>query len=240
MAQGDAAVLAVERKNAEHRASGERVGLLTGFCLAGWHEGTRPKTRTGEPVKTCPLFLDCPCKCHIDLDELFALSERPRELVTNPDYQPVITHNVIRPTVTAPSILSGDTVQAGVIVSPAPGIVPGEKVKEFSDTKSGRIQRGQLEYWTKAAIDVWVIEYGTQPEGRRPACTPTWICEQISLAEGIAPPLTGGVNHIFRRWEELGIATFGGKPTRFCAYTQEAIELGIDRMRDRVKSGLAF
>lgn len=233
-----------------------KLRLVTGLCLAGWHEGGRPRTRCscpkgkehkpdceGAPIKTCAMHETCPCKCHSDLDELFALSGKPRELVVNPDYVPVTTHHLfVRPTVAAPSILSGETVEKGAVISPLPGVVPGEAVKEFSDTKSGRLAHGQLEYWVKQAIDVWVIE--THTGQRMPPCTPSWIAEQISIAEGIAEPQLGGINHIFRRWEEIGIAKFETKPARFAAYTDEAIEKGIDRMRDAAsrakKNAMAF
>lgn len=233
----DRASIVQHRRNLELIAAKERLPLKTGFCLAGFHEGSKPKNREGDGIKTCDQYETCPCKCHTDLDELFELSGKVRELVTNPFYKPVIGQHLVQPTVLAAGVLSGEQNDPDAIVSPAPGIVPGEKAKEFAETPSGRWARGQLEHFVKAAIDVWVVEGVAEglPNDRRIPCTPQWIATQVSEMQGVAEPELGGVNSVLSRWKTQGIATTAEKPFRFVGYTAEAIEQGMDRMRDKAK-----
>lgn len=233
----DKVTLVQKERDLKLAASGQKYPLRSGLCLAGFHEGSKPTNREGLGVKTCENYLLCPCSCHSDMDELFELSGKAREAVTNPLYKPVINRNLLPPTVIAPSVISGGEVRAGELISPAPGVVPGDVVREFSDTPTGRAARGQLESFVKAVTDEWTIENyatGTPVEKQLP-CTLNYISDRISEMQGVAPPQLGGINSVLQRWVEQGIAVISFKPTRFSAYTADAIEYGMEYLRERAR-----
>ena len=205
----------------------------TGFCGIGLCEGTKPKSFTGKPMKTCPMYLTCPCSCHKQLHMLYKLSEMPRQLVENPEWQPEprtfwmpsddpswdIAHSSSPSESTAPVIIE----------SPAPDRVPATVARSFGTTATGRAARGQLEYWVKEMCDVWLIETYESP------CTPAWISSEIARKEAIDPPSVGAINAVFERWVKLGFALVEKKPTRFIKYTDEGLQLGLDAMKARSK-----
>lgn len=209
-------------------AEGKRRPLKTGACFAGWHEGSKPHTRDGEPVKTCELYKVCPCQCHLDMDELYEMSGQERILIDNPEYHRVVGNISTYTLIETPGIMDVNAViPANVLVSPAPGIVPGALIKEFTPTPTGRFARGEVEFLVKSCTDTWVIE------NDRHLCTPSYIADNIAKLYGIEPPQLGSIAGVFNKWKDIGFATVEQGPARFSGYTADAIEMGLDRMHER-------
>lgn len=204
--------------------------MITGFCSSGWHEGDEATNYAGKPAPTCKFYLTCPCKCHVELDKMFNMAEKMRELVNRSEYVPDLGGFVI-PEWSAYHMSSSDndTDTPPVLESPAPGIVPASLARDFGPTATGRAARGELESWVKSKCDEWKIEEYQFD------CTPKWIAEEISTDLGIKAPSVGAISAVFERWEKLGFAKVGKKPTRFFDYTEDGIKLGLDKMKANAK-----
>lgn len=222
-------------RNADLVKEGKRWPLKTGACLAGWHEGSRPRCH-GEPVKTCDAYQLCPCECHTQIDELFQLQGKPREVVLNPDYQPKLhAHLFAEECIVPDGIVVNQS--PGELICLAPGLVPAHLVRKFGTTPSGRFARGELEIKVKEVVDAWTVEreFSDRDEFGSPQiepCTPPYVANEISKATGTKVAF-GGVNSVFNRWKEMDIALFADHPYRLIAYTPAAIELGYDRLKER-------
>jgi hypothetical protein len=218
-------------------AYGKKVkNLKTGMCAVGWCEGTRPTTPSGKKPKTCLNWQTCACKCHAELTKMFEMSGMERIAVENPEYVPFhrtwwMPGDDEHDTVHTSASLSTDSVPVAPIMyeSPAPGVLPAVRVRDFGQTATGRAARGELELWVKQVCDVFVVDGWPNP------CTPAAISEQIGKDQGINPPSTGAVDAVLKRWVTLGFAVTGSKPTRFLSYTPEGIEMGLDRMKEKAK-----
>lgn len=233
MTYHDVASNASATKIAALKADGKRLPLKTGLCLAGWHEGSKPRTRDGRPIKTCPMFDSCPCQCHRDLDEIFELSGKPRELVENLDYVPVRSSVVAYEVIEAPGMFDSETVvPEGALITVAPGLVPAHKERIFPPTPSGRLARGQADYLTLSATDAWVVE--SQFSERMEQCTAQWVHDFVLKETALELDVTT-VIAVWKRWIEIGIARVEQNPIRFVGYTPEAIERGFEPMVDAWK-----
>lgn len=202
----------------------------TGFCINGWHEGDKAVDWKGAPVPTCTHYMKCPCSCHGELDRLFEITGRERILVESSGYEP--PHRTwwmpSDDPLPALSTVNGAPVTE-LLESPDPTRIPATLRPAFKPTPTGRAARGELELWVKEWCDIWLVDESTSP------CTPAWLSEKIARDKAIDPPSIGAISAVFVRWEKLGFAVFKKKPTRFVGYTQEGIELGLDKLKARVK-----
>jgi hypothetical protein len=215
------------------------TGIITGFCGMGQHEGTRPKSYLGNPMKTCERIIhdptgkpkwNCACKCHTDLDKLFEMSGMDRVIQVNPEYQPVKI-NVILPTIEerAARFKAKDIVPPRVVESPLPDRVPATIERVFTPTSTGRAARGELELWVKKECDQWILD---KPED---SCTPAYISERIAEKQGIKAPSVGAISAVFDRWTALGYALIAKKPTRFVGYMPDGVKYGLEGLKDRAR-----
>lgn len=208
--------------------------LKTGFCYNGWHEGSKAVDWRGNPVPTCEMFTTCPCDCHTQLGKLFEMTDSERILVSVSGYVADKGDFVMPdPSIVASRYNAEDDTPPVLVESPAPDRVPATLARSYAPTASGRAARGELESWVKRHCDVWLIEYDGQYEDN--PCTPTYLANEIARAEGINPPSVGAISAVFDRWTKLGFAVTAKKPTRFVRYTDEGIELGLERMKDNAK-----
>lgn len=215
----------------------EKTGTLTGFCGMGQHEGSKPRSPSGLPMKTCMRVYHyrektwhCGCKCHVELDRMFQMMDMERYVEENPEYVPV------KPTWQMPTLdervalsIERRTTPTIRIESVMPTHVPATVSRVFTPTVSGRAGRGQLELWVKQACDRWIVD---KPES---SCTPQWISDQIVVVEDIKPPSVGAINAVFERWTKLNFALVGRKPVRFVGYTDEGVKHGLDGLKIRAK-----
>lgn len=208
---------------------GKKLPIKTGFCLAGWHEATRPRDRFDQPVPTCDKWQTCPCDCHVSITQFYKESGKERVVHSNPDYTPVESPVNIFELVEAPSLLADVELPSHVMVSPAIGVVPGAVVKQFNKTPSGRAARGQLEAMVKEVTDTWVIENDRHP------CTPDYVSAEIAKLHKIDAPNPVGIHAVFRRWEKMNFATIEVKPVRFTGYTDEGVQRGLNVLKDSTK-----
>lgn len=208
----------------------------SGFCSIGHHEGGRYPGPSGKLNKTCTFYETCSCDdptCHKFFDRMFEQTGLPRQAVDNSGYEPERINFVLpEPTILlAPSILDNTPVGnlPGTLESVAPGLVPPRKRRSFEPTQSGRAARGQLEDQVNDVCSTWVVEE------YKMLCSPAYISEEIGRKEGIKPPSTGAITAVFGKWERIGYAVIGRKPTRFLSFTEAAIEHGLDWLKDRAK-----
>lgn len=219
----------------------EHMATRTGICSTGGHEGIRYLSWRGNPMPTCTSWKICGCECHDTYTEMFKLSQMPRQAVDNSGYIPDRGDYVMptfeeRIAAHQASIIT-PTDAPRVIESPAPAVVPATIARPFAPTPTGRSARGELEFWVKEACDIWLVEYPTPPQQQARPCTPPYVSGEIGRKYGIKPPSVGAVDAVWRRWEVLGFAVIGRKPTRFTAYTPEGIEHTLEGLKERAKRG---
>jgi len=195
--------------------------LKTGQCTAGWHEGTKPKTRFGDPIQVCRMWQQCPCDCHASITEMFTMAQSERELLDNPDYMP-------KP---PPYYMPVFGVDYG-IPKPAPARVSldgstSEGTSPYgSDTSTG--SRGALE---AAVLDICQSLEPSLDE----IYTTKWIAEQVADKFSCNPPSTGAIQAVLERWTKIDFAIMGKKPVRFIAITPEGEKDGLELMKARAK-----
>ena len=195
-----------------------RHKILSGYCSMGLCEGTKPKSASGKALRTCHWWLECPCKCHADIDEMFESMGMERKLMSNPEYSPDMG-NFIMPdpfdeTLEKPFVKKGgpiDTERVGTQGLNSDRILSGEV---FAPTVSGRRAKGQLEYQVLEACNKAVVNWPEEIE-----ITPKRIAEYIANREGIEPPSTGAIDAVWNRWVKMKFAEKGSKPVRFLGFT---------------------
>lgn len=207
--------------------------LKTGYCYDGLHEGTKPKSYSGKPMKTCEFWLTCPCDCHEMITRMFEESGMERILLDNPEYKPVkspfwMPNPLDKPLDLRPSNGSGP--QTRTVIEPAiPGATPARIAASYAPTPSGRSARGELESRVQEACDDWVA---LNPEDK---CTPEYVSEYIAEAYDTTPPSVGAVHSVFMRWQALGFAFVEKKPVRFLGYTPDGVQYGLERLKIKTK-----
>lgn len=204
---------------------------ITGFCGIGCHEGTKPKSFSGKPMKTCTYWQTCSCSCHKMITRMFEETGLSRIPVENPEYVPVKSNFVMpeRQIVIAAPILSNSApvLPPETLESVAPGIVPPTNRATYGPTQSGRAARGELEHWVEDTCSTWVVEQEQQ------SCTPVYISEEIAKKQGIRTPSTGAITAVLERWVLIGFAKIERKPIRFVGFTEDAIKYGLEEMKSR-------
>lgn len=197
-----------------------RTKMLSGFCGNAHCEGTKPRSPSGLAVKTCPLYLTCPCKCHAEIDEMFRIAEEDRILIENPEYVPP-DNGVLRKMLEE---IRQEAAQLRRIESNGESSLPNvldpdindEEIlsgKAFRPTISGIRARGQLEYQVFAmCVEAWK----EWPEGL--PITPKIVAEFISAHENLQPPSTGAIQAVWIRWENMNFASFNKKPVEFTGF----------------------
>jgi hypothetical protein len=204
---------------------------LSGFCGMGHHEGTKPRSPSGKPMKVCIAWQICKCPCHETLNEMYKMSEIPREVHENPEYvsfertwyMPVfgVDYGMDR------DALAGDTLDDTGQQQRHGSGTPGHRT--FDPTPSGRAARGQLEDQVLEVVTEWNIDPGTD------LCTPTFVAWDIARFNQIEEPSTGAIGAVFDRWQEYGFAVIERKPVRFMGFTEEGEQRGLEYMKAKYK-----
>lgn len=183
------------------------------------------------------MWLECPCQCHKDIDEMFELMGMERKLMSNPEYSPDMgnfimpdpfDHSLETPHRERRGPLAPDRVRTGPINSDR--ILSGEV---FAPTVSGRRAKGQLEYQVLEACNKAVTNWPEEIE-----ITPKRIAEYIANREGIELPSTGAIDAVWNRWVKMLFAEKGSKPVRFLGFTNgttQTIE-DLERVKYKFKS----
>lgn len=198
------------------------ASITTGFCEAGLHEGKRPKDREGRPLRTCPFWEACNCKCHADLNELYKMTDTPRVLVENPEYMPLVnTFWMPSPEdyASVPEAAPDVDEKGGVLVAP----------KVVAVTPTGRTNRGGLEYLVQRECLLWL----DQPAATH--CTPRYLSDEIARTEKMKAPSLGAVDAVLKRWVACGYAIVEKSPTRFVGLTEEGRAKGLEHMKALAK-----
>lgn len=200
--------------------------VLTGFCGIGACEGTRPRSKSGQPLKTCPFDSShCKCMCHADIDELYKSQDIQRIQIHNPEYVKT------RSPYTMPSVQEimaarqeREDVPKARIINEGQTILESAPVS-FEPTPDGKRQRGQLEEEVLAVCTAFV-----KGELEHELLTPVLIGLEI---DSDSPPSSGAINAIFSRWSDMGFAHIEKKPLRFAGFTIEGLTLGVAVLREK-------
>lgn len=226
----------------------------TGHCHGGLHEGTKPRSASGTPMKTCQGFvanatlekdakgkltgrridMKCGCDCHAMLDKMFEMAGMERVMQENPEWHEPPELAKMRACLedirrdSADRALQSARKDVVVVQSQMPDILPPDVVGTFSETPTGRKARGQLEDEVKKITDMWTA----MNAGDLRPCTTVWIAEMINADR---PPSTGAITAVLERWAAYGFATMAKKPTRFTGYTPEGIRDGLHLMKSNYK-----
>lgn len=211
----------------------------SGFCtpynplVSQGHEGSKPVSLSGVPLKVCDSWQDCPCYCHYEMDMMYEMTGMEREPAEqSPEYtamkakehlatQIMLDSLAVKTAILAPLSNVGDTIDRPGIEGPvdgtgdsATGTPAAATAPRFNPTPTGRRARGQLEYDVLAVCRQFVDgvfdwEY----------CTPKNVSEEIGKVHAIEPPSTGAINAVWDRWERLEFATQDKKPSRFVTFS---------------------
>jgi hypothetical protein len=196
---------------------------MSGFCSIGSHEGTRPKSPTGTPLKVCEMWELCTCDCHVTITKMCEMTGQPRIPMPNPEYvhpertywMPSDDPTYAMPTA-APEISEG-------------AVAVAERVVQT--TATGRTQRGGLEFWVQRECLAWMVdrdpEYGI---------TVKILSEEIGRIEGIKPPSQGAIGAVFDRWVKYGYAVIERVPVRFVGLTPDGETNGLEWCKARFKN----
>jgi hypothetical protein len=193
-------------------------GYCNSFNKKPAHEGEKPRSPSGKPLKTCPMWDSCPCECHYKIDKMYESIGQPRVVeMPNPEYIPEKSPFVMPedPIPDDPSIPLHDAGVNGhpITESPAAANVATPTHASLPPTPTGRRHRGQLEYEVLEVCTRWVA--GEFDEAN---CIPKFVAATIAHEQGIPTPSTGAVQAVWDRWEKLGIATQAKKPARFTGW----------------------
>lgn len=207
-----------------------RSKFMTGFCndinKPAQHEGTKPRSG-GKPLSTCPFWLDCPCECHWNVDQLFKMTGMERKPVPNPEFVPYRSEFVMpeyadplgsTPTSSPDGTDTHPDDERPVTTPYAPAAAPLAERR----TETGRAARGGLE------AQVWDACFNMPGEDD---LTPKMVAEWIADKYKIPTPSSGAINAVWDRWEKLGFATQAKKPNRFTGFTGEGTWDQLQRMK---------
>lgn len=218
----------------------------TGFCANKQCEGTKPKSHSGKPLKTCEFWETCPCSCHELITQMYQITGMDREPPEQSE-EYLAWVRAERAQFVMPSVWDTDPVDGlssfdgtdtlpddegpvAVPVRAGNGASGAAPQPVFAPTPTGRRARGQLEYdvltvCTDFAANVFDWEI----------CTPKAVSEEIGKRYAIEPPSTGAVNAVWDRWEKLDFAVQDKKPSRFIKFTGEHTVQHLELIKARVK-----
>jgi len=200
----------------------------SGHCANGSHEGIKNLSPSGKIMKPCHLFVTCPCKCHADLDKLFAMTDRERIYVDVSGYSPEPSP-FVGPSEDPDYYFSnhngGDAPSTHEDAPRTAAPVPDGPL--YQPTPTGRAARGELESWVHDAFMVWLVEQDGD-------FTPAHVAREIARKEAVESSV-GAIDAVFKRWQKLGFATMAKKPTRLTGISDEGRTLGLDKMKVKAK-----
>lgn len=230
-----------------------RNKFVTGFCSIGSHEGTRPFSASGEPMKVCSFYDTCPCTCHMEIDQMYEMAGLPRdEPEQTPEYRAkldrielettLMLESVYRDRWGVPSLSSTNGTHAHpddermATGTPSASAGPlstddhGTVEPRFTSTPTGRRARGQLEFDVLKICD----EY-TRDVYEWDYCTPKLVAEAIGKMHATEPPSTGAINAVWDRWERLGFAVQDKKPSRFVRFEVNSNLQTLEMLKAKAK-----
>lgn len=195
----------------------------TGFCGVGLHEGTKPKSKNGTPMKVCDFWIDCKCKCHEQITKMHTLTETERVPHQNPDYNTPKSPYVIPRPDEYGLLKVAETVAAEPVIRNPLEAAP----KRFDATPTGKRARGELE-------DEVLAVCGSFVRGELPyeTLTPKDIAFEI---DKFNPPSVGAIGAVFERWVTYGFARIEKRPVSFLSFTLEGMMHGLEYLKAKHK-----
>lgn len=213
----------------------DRNKYVSGFCSEinkpGQHEGTKPRDHRGVAMKTCPFWMDCPCQCHWDVDQLFIATGMERLPVPNPEYQlpesefvmPYVPETMATEVALTPLGATTPPDREGTPTDPpAPAVTPLASRR----TDTGRAARGGLE------AQVWEALQTVTEQPLTPKVIAAWIADKYT----IPTPSSGAIQACWIRWEKLEFAEWAKKPVRFVKFTNTGTWEELQRLKQSAKN----
>lgn len=101
-------------------------------------------------------------------------------------------------------------------------------------TRNVERPRGWLSDAVKEVCDDFISGKISLPEGK--TLTPHYVATFVATQEKLdAPPSTGAVSAVFKRWDEYGFALFHKKPFAFKDYSAKGKKVGLHGLIDARK-----
>lgn len=245
---------------ATKKAAAPKKKIVSGFCNAfgkkPQHEGTKPVSASGAPMPVCTDWQDCACSCHTQITEMYKMIDEPRpepeQTVDHLEWIRAQRHQFRAPsdvptgdpsirlhaggadvppdperTVAAPET---DALAPSRGTPPAVPVMRATMIPTFRPTPTGRRPAGQLEHDVLS-----VCEEFTRDVYEWEQCTPKLVAERIGVIYQMEPPSTGAINAVWDRWEKLGFAEQGRKPSRFLRFINNPTDPSaeLQRMKDQ-------
>lgn len=227
--------------------------IKTGFCANKQCEGTKPVSPSGAPMKVCDAWEDCACDCHEMVTQMYKMADLPREEPQqSAEYLAAVSARHMATArmlaeVQADMMARAPLSRFGGIMAPPPdegtlsdavdttaGTLEtgyhGTVTPRFVTTPTGRRARGQLEYDVLTVCGEFsrdVYEWDL--------CTPKLVAERIGKMHDTEPPSTGAINAVWDRWEKIGFAQQGRKPSHFIMFEIDDSLQTLAMLKDRIK-----
>lgn len=219
--------------------------IKSGFCANGQCEGTKPSSPSGAPMKICENWMNCACECHTMVTKMYEMAGMERQ---PPEQTPAYLAESHRRWAETQALLDSLALNRAIPNVPSyadgtgghplderpsqspvdtPAAMPAPR---FTPTMTGRRARGQLEYdvlqiCNEYANDVYDWDL----------CTPKLIAERIGKMNETEPPSTGAINAVWDRWEKIGFADQGKKPSHFVGFKIDGSLQTLAMLKDRIK-----
>lgn len=162
---------------------------------------------------------------------MYNLTGLPRVEVGNPEYLPY-ENKFWMPDYTE----RVEAAQSRRKTTPAKEL-DGSEEPVFVETDSGRIPKGQLEYWVKLACQEYMQAPFDITADEDVICTPAYLSEKIALDQGVSPPSQGAIHAVLTRWEKIGYVILDRDPMRFISLTVDGLTFGLDVLK--IKASLS-
>lgn len=236
-----------------------RSKYVTGFCAtinipeqSQGHEGTSPKSWSGKPMRTCTDFQNCPCECHYQIDQMYAMIDAPRpEPEQSPAYLEFVREQlaafdntvvwespVVAPLSTPDGTDTPPDDERPVATPSRPALPPlstdpyhGTARPGFIGTPTGRRARGELEFDVLFVCDEFMRDVYEWEH-----CLPKLVAERIAIMNQTEPPSTGAINAVWDRWEKMGFAKQEKRPSRFVGFIVDGSHRTLVMMKNEAKS----
>lgn len=202
----------------------------TGFCQIGCHEGTKPRSASGKPMKVCVGFAECQCDCHAKITKMYAMADVPRVDQPNPEYIPA-------PNVDLSWLMDRD-------FDDTPGLNPGKASRFVTPEPISLVTIMEASYTAEVNVGTGYRKSGSLEQQVLDVCkrflngeldsqaTPKAIALAI---DPIRPPSVGAIGAVFDRWTAYGFAVINKGPVRFMMFTAAGMQFGLEKMRHDYK-----
>ena len=184
--------------------------VMSGFCLAGSHEGQPKKTPGGQRLKECLFPQWCICDCH-------AQEQKLRDMMKLPP------PNFRTPGAPIPPRLGVITDISGAFMDVTTPVAEDLTVSVVESSLRSRLE------WKVYQICLVLEPFGAHESD---IMTVSFFQTRPEL-EGVS---AGAIDAVLNRWADNGFGNMEKKPTRFKGFSVAGKQLGLEEYLRRQKS----